>query len=114
MKRPRKSAAKSRGKPAAHFTASPGWNGEPEGVSIWEFGLLCYLQVQELQGKPAPNRAELAARIPGSERTLDGGLAELKRRGLIEQHKDRDPLAGVAAAGEIVRRKEDAPNDFPG
>lgn len=91
MKRPVKVPAKPRGKPAARFTVSPHWDGKPEDLGVWAFGLLCYLRVQELQGKPAPSRAELAASVPGSERTLDGGLAELKRRGLIQRAATKTP-----------------------
>lgn len=48
-----------------------------------EFGILMYLKLQENLGKPAPTRSELLEALPIGPRTLDGALAELKRRELI-------------------------------
>lgn len=48
-----------------------------------EFGLLMYLKLQEVQGKPAPTRDELLEALPIGKRTLDGALAALKQRELI-------------------------------
>lgn len=48
-----------------------------------EFGILMYLKLLENQGKPAPTRDELLAALPIGPRTLDGALAELKRRELV-------------------------------
>lgn len=55
------------------------------GLRSSEFGLLMYLKLQGHEGKPAPTREELLARLPIQERTLDGALAVLKKRGLIER-----------------------------
>lgn len=48
-----------------------------------EFGILMYLKLQENLGKPAPTRNELLEALPIGPRTLDGALAELKRRELV-------------------------------
>lgn len=50
-----------------------------------EFGILMYLKLQENLGKPAPTRKELLDALPIGPRTLDGALAELKRRELISR-----------------------------
>lgn len=51
------------------------------------FGIVCHLALRKLEGHPAPTRDELAEQLPISERTLDGALADLRRRGLIESAK---------------------------
>lgn len=74
-------------RPAAHFRASSQWNGQKDNLTMSSFGLLCYLRLRELQGQPAPTRRELFEVLPTSERTVNGGLAELKRSGLVVESK---------------------------
>lgn len=50
-----------------------------------EFGILMYMKMQDMQGKPPLSRDQLLEALPIGERTLDGALAVLKKRGLVER-----------------------------
>lgn len=50
-----------------------------------EYMILLQIHNRELAGLPAMTREELLERVTYEERSVDGALAELKKRGLIER-----------------------------
>ncbi len=61
------------------------FNGRDLGLTPAEHLLLLEMRTGQLAEKPAMSRADMLDRVTFEERTLDGVLASLKRRGLIER-----------------------------
>lgn len=53
-------------------------------LSSAEFGILMFLTLREQEGQPA-TYDELLERIPLSKRTIDGALAKLRKKSLIQR-----------------------------
>lgn len=60
-------------------------NGRSLKLSTAEYLILLQLQNRELAKLPAMTREEILAKVTFEERTLDGALAKLKKRGLIQR-----------------------------
>lgn len=76
-------------RPPSRFTAAKSWDGQKGDLSMSAFGLLCYLRVRQLSKQKAPTRAELLELVPLSQRTIEGGLSELHKAGLIDATQDK-------------------------